>query len=237
MGGRGGKWGKRITGREKEKGGRSRSHKKEKIRKRRTGAKRTVKRKEEHGCSGTTDEGDDEVMVSATATRDSRQAPLGGPTVARKTTRVAPKAIPSLSGYRSREWSGAMGGAFAPLPPWLTNQCSCKDFALDTEGSKYSDSSSIPKDGFSRLLDLMTIPKSLKRLHVVFFSPDDKGQPDSILQEIENMVRSFIEKTLMVECGDRHYKFDVSHCSSTLALSPDDAYVPEKFKIGGFVNT
>ncbi|KAK9108049.1 hypothetical protein Syun_024060 [Stephania yunnanensis] len=36
-----------------------------------------------------------------------------------------------------------------------------------------------------------------------------EGQPDSILQEIENMVRSFIEKTLMVECGDRHYKFDV----------------------------
>ncbi|KAK9093120.1 hypothetical protein Syun_028031 [Stephania yunnanensis] len=26
-----------------------------------------------------------------------------------------------------------------------------KDFALDTEGSMYSDSSSIPKDGFSRL--------------------------------------------------------------------------------------
>ncbi|KAK9162328.1 hypothetical protein Syun_003230 [Stephania yunnanensis] len=57
-----------------------------------------------------------------------------------------------------------------------------KDFALDTEGSKYSDSSSIPKDGFSRLLDLIQVShnvdenstyydhsQSLKRLHVVIF--------------------------------------------------------------------
>ncbi|KAK9148739.1 hypothetical protein Scep_007496 [Stephania cephalantha] len=62
-----------------------------------------------------------------------------------------------------------------------------KDFALDTEGIKYSDSSSIPKDGFSRLLDLIQVSHNvdenstyydhsqlLKRLHVVIFSPDDK---------------------------------------------------------------
>ncbi|KAK9163613.1 hypothetical protein Syun_004515 [Stephania yunnanensis] len=64
-----------------------------------------------------------------------------------------------------------------------------KDFALDTEGSKYSDSSSIPKDGFSRLLDLIQVSHNvdenstyydhsqlLKRLHVVIFSPDDKKE-------------------------------------------------------------
>ncbi|KAK9141411.1 hypothetical protein Scep_011092 [Stephania cephalantha] len=64
-----------------------------------------------------------------------------------------------------------------------------KDFALDTEGSKYSDSSSILKDGFSRLLDLIQVSHNvdenstyydhsqlLKRLHVVIFSPDDKLQ-------------------------------------------------------------
>ncbi|KAK9104600.1 hypothetical protein Scep_021444 [Stephania cephalantha] len=57
-----------------------------------------------------------------------------------------------------------------------------KDFALDTEGIKYSDSSSIPKDGFSRLLDLIQVSHNvdenstyydhsqlLKRLHVVIF--------------------------------------------------------------------
>ncbi|KAK9098910.1 hypothetical protein Syun_025955 [Stephania yunnanensis] len=62
-----------------------------------------------------------------------------------------------------------------------------KDFALDTEGSKYSDSSSIPKDGFSRLLDLIQVSHNddenstyydhsqlLKRLRVVIFLPDDK---------------------------------------------------------------
>ncbi|KAK9095083.1 hypothetical protein Scep_026552 [Stephania cephalantha] len=62
-----------------------------------------------------------------------------------------------------------------------------KDFALDTEGIKYSDSSSIPKDGFSRLLDLIQVSHNvdenstyydhsqlLKRLHVVIFKPDDK---------------------------------------------------------------
>ncbi|KAK9140256.1 hypothetical protein Scep_009937 [Stephania cephalantha] len=65
-----------------------------------------------------------------------------------------------------------------------------KDFALDTEGIKYSDSSSIPKDGFSRLLDLIQVSHNvdenstyydhsqlLKRLHVVIFSPDDKVNP------------------------------------------------------------
>ncbi|KAK9111571.1 hypothetical protein Scep_019090 [Stephania cephalantha] len=59
-----------------------------------------------------------------------------------------------------------------------------KDFALDTEGIKYSDSSSIPKDGFSRLLDLIQVSHNvdenstyydhsqlLKRLHVVIFRP------------------------------------------------------------------
>ncbi|KAK9162468.1 hypothetical protein Syun_003370 [Stephania yunnanensis] len=64
-----------------------------------------------------------------------------------------------------------------------------KDFALDTEGSKYSYSSSIPKDGFSRLLDLIQVSHNvdenstyydhsqlLKRLHVLIFSPDDKLQ-------------------------------------------------------------
>ncbi|KAK9113750.1 hypothetical protein Syun_020547 [Stephania yunnanensis] len=64
-----------------------------------------------------------------------------------------------------------------------------KDLVLDTEGSKYSDSSSIPKDGFSRLLDLIQVSHNvdenstyydhsqlLKRLHVVIFSPDDKLQ-------------------------------------------------------------
>ncbi|KAK9159394.1 hypothetical protein Syun_005735 [Stephania yunnanensis] len=64
-----------------------------------------------------------------------------------------------------------------------------KDFALDTEGSKYSDSSSILKDGFSRLLDLIQVSHNvdenstyydhsqlLKGLHVVIFSPDDKLQ-------------------------------------------------------------
>ncbi|KAK9157047.1 hypothetical protein Scep_003621 [Stephania cephalantha] len=35
---------------------------------------------------------------------------------------------------------------------------------------------------------------------------------------------------LMVECRDRHYKFDVSHCSSTLALSAMMLMSPEKFK-------
>ncbi|KAK9120726.1 hypothetical protein Syun_018343 [Stephania yunnanensis] len=44
-----------------------------------------------------------------------------------------------------------------------------KDFALDTEGSKYSDSSSIPKDGFSRLLDLMTIPNCSRDCMLCFF--------------------------------------------------------------------
>ncbi|KAK9094406.1 hypothetical protein Scep_009461 [Stephania cephalantha] len=52
------------------------------------------------------------------------------------------------------------------------------------------DSSSIPKDGFSRLLDLIQVSHNvdenstyydhsqlLKRLHVVIFSPDDKVNP------------------------------------------------------------
>ncbi|KAK9083703.1 hypothetical protein Scep_030174 [Stephania cephalantha] len=57
-----------------------------------------------------------------------------------------------------------------------------KDFALDIEGSKYSDSSSILKDSFSRLLDLIQVSHNvdknstyydhsqlLKILQVVFF--------------------------------------------------------------------
>ncbi|KAK9138992.1 hypothetical protein Sjap_009586 [Stephania japonica] len=64
-----------------------------------------------------------------------------------------------------------------------------KNFALDTEGSKYTDSSSILKDGFSRLLDVIQVSHNidenstyydhsqlLKGLHVVIFSPYDKLQ-------------------------------------------------------------
>ncbi|KAK9086986.1 hypothetical protein Syun_029380 [Stephania yunnanensis] len=62
-----------------------------------------------------------------------------------------------------------------------------KDFTLNIEGSKYSDTSSILKDSFSRLLDLIQVSRNvdknstyydhsqlLKRLQVVIFSPDDK---------------------------------------------------------------
>ncbi|KAK9128479.1 hypothetical protein Syun_017276 [Stephania yunnanensis] len=50
--------------------------------------------------------------------------------------------------------------------------------------------------------------------------------PSHIIHMETDRLRQVIEKemlkveTLMVECRDHHYKFDVSHCSSTLALSP-----------------
>ncbi|KAK9092427.1 hypothetical protein Syun_027338 [Stephania yunnanensis] len=46
----------------------------------------------------------------------------------------------------------------------------------------------------------------------------EKKESDRLRQVIEKEMLKV--ETLMVECGDRHYKFDVSHCSSTLALSP-----------------
>ncbi|KAK9132104.1 hypothetical protein Scep_011632 [Stephania cephalantha] len=66
--------------------------------------------------------------------------------------------------------------------------------------------------GFGRRLDLRgfsLIKDGLSFCGSNSWEHTTEGQPDSILQEIENMVRSFIEKTLMVECRDRHYKFDV----------------------------
>ncbi|KAK9135620.1 hypothetical protein Syun_014950 [Stephania yunnanensis] len=58
-----------------------------------------------------------------------------------------------------------------------------KDFALDIKGNKYSDSSSILNDGFSRLLDHNIDKNSsdyhsqlLKGLLVVIFLTDDKGE-------------------------------------------------------------
>ncbi|KAK9142765.1 hypothetical protein Syun_012165 [Stephania yunnanensis] len=86
-----------------------------------------------------------------------------------------------------------------------------KDFALDTEGSKYSDSSSIPKDGFSRLLDLIQVSHNvdenstyydhsqlLKRLHVVIFSPDDKHAQFMALYMACRFLMRLLEKVFVI---------------------------------------
>ncbi|KAK9114376.1 hypothetical protein Syun_021173 [Stephania yunnanensis] len=51
-----------------------------------------------------------------------------------------------------------------------------------------------------------------------FYGQAQAHETDRLRQVIEKEMLKV--ETLMVECRDRHYKFDVSHCSSTLALSP-----------------